>query len=77
MHQKRFVVSVLMKKASEGTMWQAFATAVKKCLHQADIVHDRFHISKYLNDADDQVRRQESGQLKKIGDTTLVGSKFS
>ena len=57
-------------------MWQAFATAVKKCLPKADIVHDRFHISKYLNDAVDKVRRHESAQLYKIGDKTLVGSRF-
>ena len=32
-------------------MWKPFATAVNKLLPKADIVHDRFHISKYLNEA--------------------------
>ena len=58
-------------------MWKPFASAVKKLLPQADIVHDRFHISKYLNTAVDIVRRQESRQLCKTGDTSLVGSKFT
>ncbi|ACF43515.1 transposase IS204/IS1001/IS1096/IS1165 family protein [Pelodictyon phaeoclathratiforme BU-1] len=58
-------------------MWQAFATATHKLLPAADIVHDRFHISKYLNDAVNKVRHQESQELKKDGDTRLVGSKYT
>ena len=58
-------------------MWQAFATAVHKLLPTADIVHDRFHISQYLNDAVNKVRNQESHELKKDGDTSLVGSKYT
>ena len=58
-------------------LWQAFATAVQTQLPDADMVYDRFHVSKYLNDAVDQVRREESQQLSKQGDKTLVGSKFS
>ena len=58
-------------------MWKPFASAVKKLLPQADLVHDRFHISKYLNNAVDIVRRQESRVLCKAGDTSLVGSKFT
>ncbi len=57
-------------------MWQAFATAVKKCPTKADIVRDRFYVSKYLTDTVDQVMRQESRQLNITGNTTLVGSKF-
>jgi transposase len=29
-------------------MWPAFMTAARNCLPQADVVHDRFHVSKYL-----------------------------
>ena len=58
-------------------MWKPFACAVKKLLPQADLVHDRFHISKYFNTAVDIVRRQESRQLCKTGDTSLIGSKFT
>jgi transposase len=58
-------------------MWQPFATAVNKLLPKADIVHDRFHISKYLNDAVNKVRNQESHELQKNGDKRLIGSKYS
>jgi len=58
-------------------MWKPFKNAVKRQLPKADIVHDRFHISKYLNEAVDTVRRQESNQLDKAGDRTLLGSKFA
>ena len=63
-------------KSISMDMWKPFAIAVKKHLPQADIVHDRFHISKYLNDAVDTVRRQESRQLHHAGNRTLIGSKF-
>lgn len=58
-------------------MWQPFACAVRAHLPAADIVHDRFHISKYLNDAVDKVRRQESRKLSALGDRTLIGSKYA
>jgi transposase len=40
-------------------MWPAFAHYIETNAPQAEIVHDRFHISKHLNEAVDQVRRQE------------------
>jgi transposase len=64
-------------KSISMDMWKPFAIAAKKHLPQADIVHDRFHISKYLNEAVDSVRRQESRQLYQAGDSTLIGSKFT
>jgi len=57
-------------------MWKPFKRAVNKKLPKADIVHDRFHISKYLNEAVDTVRRHESSLLNKAGDSTLIGSRF-
>ncbi len=39
-------------------------------------MRDRFHISKHLNEAVDQVRRQEHKKLKKEGDETLTGSRY-
>lgn len=57
-------------------MWKPFKSAVTKLLPKAEMVHDRFHISKYLNEAVDTVRRHESSQLNKAGDRTLMGSKF-
>lgn len=40
-------------------MWKAFITSVKEVLPKAKIVHDRFHLVKYLNDAVDKVRQRE------------------
>ena len=57
-------------------MWPAFQTAASKELPNADIVHDRFHISKYLNDAVDQTRRAEQKRLLKQNDMTLSRSKY-
>lgn len=56
--------------------WPAFIGTVKRELPDARIVHDRFHISKYLNEAVDKVRRWENQRLFKEGDRRLVGSKF-
>jgi transposase len=58
-------------------MWKAYANAVEEKLPQADIVHDRFHISQHLNEAVDKVRRQENKLLVQQGDHRLVGTKFS
>lgn len=40
-------------------MWQPFMKAVEEIIPQADIAHDKFHTSKYLNKAVDDVRKQE------------------
>lgn len=56
-------------------MWPAFANSVAANAQEADVVHDRFHLSKHLNEAVDQVRRQEHKQLKQVGDNRLTGSK--
>ena len=58
-------------------MWKAYRSAIEKKLPQADIVHDRFHISQHLNEAVDKVRRQENKELKEAGDRRLVGTKFN
>ena len=40
-------------------MWKAFMNGCKEKLPQAKVVHDRFHLVKYLNEAIDKVRRRE------------------
>ena len=57
-------------------MWKAYANAVTEKLPQADIVHDRFHISQHLNEAVDKVRRQENKTLCEQGDNCLKGTKY-
>nr|BFD68991.1 ISL3 family transposase [Bdellovibrio sp. HAGR004] len=57
-------------------MWDAFITSAKTNAPQANIVHDKFHISKYLNEAVDKVRRAEHRDLMRDGDETLKGAKY-
>lgn len=53
-----------------------FIQAVGDLLPHADVVHDRYHVSQHLNEAVDQVRRQEHRQLLKDRDRRLVGTKY-
>ncbi len=68
--QKKDVEAVAMD------FWQSFITEAKEVFPEALIVHDRFHIDKYLNDAVDQIRRAENKELKKRKDETLVSTKW-
>ena len=62
-------------KAVAVDMWKAFTNSARRNAKNAEIVHDRFHISKHLNEAVDKVRRQENKVLRKEGDDRLTGSK--
>lgn len=57
-------------------MWAPFINAVEECLPETDIVHDKFHIVKYLNEAVDKVRRQEHKILNGQGGSVLSGTKY-
>jgi transposase len=52
-------------------MWQAYISTIKGKMPNAEIVHDRFHLIKYLNDAIDKVRKRE---VKK--ESELKNSKY-
>jgi transposase len=56
-------------------MWQAFMTSAQKNAPQAEVVHDKFPIAKYLGEAVDKVRRAEHKALKQDDDQTLTGSR--
>jgi transposase len=56
-------------------MWEPFIQTIKKQVPQADVVHDKFHVSKYLGEAVDKVRRQEHKELMAEGDETLKGTR--
>ena len=58
-------------------MWKAYRNSVEEKLPQADIAHDRFHISQHLNEAVDKARRQENKALKEAGDRRLAGARYS
>ena len=56
-------------------MWEPFIQTIQKQVPDADIVHDKFHVSKYLGEAVDKVRRQEHKELLAQGDETLKGTR--
>lgn len=58
-------------------MWPAFSNAAGDLLSEAEVVFDRFHVSKHLNGAVDQVRRAEHKHLLKDGDRSLTGTRYS
>jgi len=58
-------------------MWPAFRNAATDLLEEAEVVYDRFHISKYLGEAVDQVRRAEHKKLLFQGDQSLTGTRYS
>ena len=57
-------------------MGASFIAATHQAAPNADIVHDRFHISKPLNEAVDHTRRDESAELAGQGDDTLKRTRF-
>ncbi|MBD3676353.1 MAG: ISL3 family transposase [Planctomycetaceae bacterium] len=63
-------------KAVAVDMWAAFIHSAEENVPEADIVHDRFHIAKHLNEAVDKVRRAEHKSLKQEGDERLTGSRY-
>lgn len=58
-------------------MWGPFIAASKSKLPNADLVHDKFHIEKYLNEAVNKVRIEEHKDLLTLKDNTLTGTKFT
>lgn len=66
------------KKVQAVTMdfWTAFISTTEEILPHAEIVHDRFHISQYLNNAVDIVRRAENKKLLKKNDKRLLKTKY-
>lgn len=68
--QKKSVEAVSMD------MWKAYLKATKEVLPNSEIVHDRFHIMKYLNEAVDKTRSREARKLFKQGDECLKKTKY-
>ena len=63
-------------RAAVIDMWPGYMSAIGSMLGQADIVHDKFHVSKYLNEAVDKVRRSEHKKLRAQGESALTGTKY-
>jgi len=71
-------LSPAQKQAVEAVavdMWEPFIQTIQQQVPTADVVHDKFHVSKYLGEAVDQVRRQEHKELLAQGDETLTGTR--
>ena len=54
-----------------------FIKAIQSHLPNADIVHDRFHVAKHLNEAVDKTRRKEHRKLTRQKDDRLKGTKYA
>jgi transposase len=67
----------LSVKAVAMDMWPAYRSASRQCMPQAEIVHDKFHVSKYLGGAVDAVRKQKHRKLSQAGTSPLTGSKWA
>lgn len=57
-------------------MWEPYRLSTAAAVPHAAIVHDPFHLAGHLNDAVDQVRKQEHRQLGQQGETPLQGTKY-
>jgi transposase len=53
-------------------MWQSFMSCVQDLIPQASIVHDNFHIMKYLNKGVDETRKQEVKTNQELKKTIYV-----
>jgi transposase len=56
-------------------MWEPFMNSIREQVPDADLVHDKFHVVKHLNEAVDKVRRREHKELMAAGDETLKGTR--
>lgn len=63
-------------EAAAMDMGAGFAAGTRAEAPAAVIVHDRFHVSKMLNEAVDETRREEVRQLGAEGDESLTGTRF-
>jgi transposase len=63
-------------KAISMDMWKAYLNSSKVVFPTVDIVHDKFHLMKYLNEGVDKTRRKEAAKLKKVADSSLKHTKY-
>lgn len=68
--QRKNVQSVCMD------FWKAYISGARCHVPQADIVYDRFHVTKHLNDAVDKVRKKEHRELCRKKNTSLSKTKY-
>jgi transposase len=57
-------------------MSSAYYRAVRESLPQSDIVFDRYHIMALINQATEELRREQQRELDDLGKQTLKGNRF-
>jgi transposase len=62
-------------RAVASDMWPPYVASTRTNAPKAAVVHDKFHVSKHLNEGVDQVRRRENKGLLETGDDRLKGTK--
>jgi transposase len=62
------------KNITEVTMdmWKPYISCISEMLPHADIVHDNFHIAKYLNKGVDNVRKSEVKKHEELKNTKYI-----
>jgi transposase len=81
---KEDITPFLQKLARKGRklegvamdMSSAYYHAVREILPHLDIVFDRYHIMALINDAIEDLRREQQKELDKLGQQTLKGNRF-
>lgn len=63
-------------KAISMDMWKAYMNSSKAVFPTVDIVHDKFHLMKYLNEAVDKTRRKEAAKLHQVNDSSLKRTRY-
>jgi len=63
-------------KAVAMDMWDPYIAATQEYLPGADIVFDRFHVTRQVTEAVDKVRKEEHKKLLEEGDETLKKTKY-
>jgi len=58
-------------------MWKPFWSSVKDYANGAHIIYDKFHVLRHLNDALDQVRRQEYTRASKENKRFIKGQRYT
>lgn len=53
-------------------MWKPYMNATKDILPKAEIIHDKFHLVKYMNDAVDKVRKREVKRHEELKNTKYL-----
>jgi transposase len=66
----------LKVKACAMDMGRSMIAGTRRSVPHVAIVHDKFHVSKLVNEGVDKTRRQEHSALRQKGDSLLSGTRY-